>query len=435
MRLELIGKPLGHSKSPEIHKYLTGEDYRLHVLGESELDSYFAEKPFDGINVAIPYKSKVMRYLDAIDPAAERIDAVNCIVNRGGKLTGYNTDCMGFMSMVRHAGIDLAGRKCAILGFGGASKAAEEGVRQLGGTPVIVRRLIDSPRAVPRPDGHFSNTGRIAEVISYDRLYARAEEFDVIINATPVGMHPGLDGEIIDLDSFTGLCAVIDVIANPMRTRLVWEARRRGIPACGGFHMLVAQAHAADELFTGKSMDPALIESCKLELIRKLGNIVLIGMPSAGKTAVGSRLAKALGKTYADMDGMLVERLGMPIADYFALNGESSFRDEESRLASELAVLDGQVIATGGGIVKDPDNMRRLAANGTIVWLDRSVDLLRGTPDRPLSPDDDAVRKLYYQRLGLYEQYADIRTDADGDPDSVTADVLKTLAAYDHRHF
>ncbi len=435
MRLELIGKPLGHSKSPEIHKYLIGEDYRLHVLKAEELDAYFSEKPFDGINVAIPYKSTVMKYLDHIDPAAERIGAVNCVVNRGGKLSGYNTDCMGFMSMVRHAGIDLAGKTCAVLGFGGASKAAEEGVRQLGGTPVIVRRPIDTPAAEPDACGSFCGTGRLAKVISYEQLRKQAGEFNAIINATPVGMHPAIDGEIVDLDAFPKLCAVIDVIANPMRTRLVFEARKRGIPAVGGFYMLVAQAHAADELFTGKTMDPALIGSCKLDLIRKLGNIVLIGMPSAGKTAVGSRLAEALGKTYADMDGMLVERFGMPIAEFFARNGEASFRAEEKRLAAELAVLEGQVIATGGGVIKDQGNMRRLAANGTIVWLDRSVDLLRGTPDRPLSPDDAAVRKLYYERLGLYERYADLRIAADEDPDSVTAAVIAALNEYDYRHF
>ena len=199
--------------------------------------------------------------------------------------------------------------------------------------------------------------------------------------------------------------------------------------------MLVAQALAADELFTGSSLDPALLEKCRLDLIKKLGNIVLIGMPSAGKTAVGSRLAKALGKGYVDMDGILVGRLGMPIADWFERNGEFSFREEESRLAADLAAEEGLVIATGGGIIKDPDNMRRLAANGTIVWLDRSVDLLRGTPDRPLSPDDESVRRLYYQRLPLYESYADIRINADGEPDCVTADVIKALNDCDYRHF
>ncbi len=435
MRLELIGKPLGHSKSPEIHKYLIGENYRLHVLDAEKLDAYFAEKPFDGINVAIPYKSTVIKYLDHIDPAAERIGAVNCIVNRGGVITGYNTDCMGFVSMAKHAGISLEGKRCAILGYGGASRATEEGVRQLGGTPVVVRRNIDPPEDEPQADGSFSNTGRLAEVITYPKMYERAEDIEVIINATPVGMYPELDGQIVDLSRFPRLCAVLDVIANPMRTRLVWEARRMGLPASGGFHMLVAQAHAADELFTGKPLDPALLESCKLELIKRLGNIVLIGMPSSGKTAVGSRLAEQLGKTYVDMDGELVKRIGMPIADFFAARGEAAFREEESRLAAELSVKEGLVIATGGGIIKDTDNMRRLGANGTIVWLDRSVDLLRGTPDRPLSPDDEAVRKLYYERLGMYEAYADVRVQADKDPDWITQAAAAALSGFGYKQF
>ena len=435
MRLELIGKPLGHSKSAEIHKYLIGENYRLHVLGADELDTYFAEKPFDGINVAIPYKSTVMKYLDAIDPAAQRIGAVNCIVNRGGKITGYNTDCMGFVHMVKKAGADLEGKTCAILGFGGASRAAEEGVRQLGGTPVLVRRNIDPPEAEPSEGGSFTAAGRLAETISYEKLMQRAAEFDVIINATPVGMHPNIDGMIVDPAAFPKLCTVIDIVANPMRTRLVWEARRRGIKAFGGFTMLVAQAHAADELFTGKKLDPALMEGCRKELIKKLGNIVLIGMPSSGKTAVGSRLAKLLGKEYADMDGELVRRFRMPIADYFAKYGEAAFRAEEKKLAAELALREGLVIATGGGIIKDEDNMRRLGANGTIVWLDRSPGLLKGTPDRPLSPDDESVRRLYKERLHLYETYADIRLDADGEPDDTAAAASETLESFRYSHF
>ena len=435
MRLELIGKPLGHSKSPEIHKYLIGEDYRLHVLEEQALDAYFAEKPFDGINVAIPYKSTVMKYLDAIDPAAERIGAVNCIVNRGGRLTGYNTDCMGFICMVQRAGIKLEGKLCAITGFGGASKAAEEGVRRLGGMPLLVRRNIDPPEAKPSESGYFSGTGRLAKVVTYPVLLDRAAEIDVLINATPVGMHPDIDGMIASPAAFPKLCAVIDIVANPMRTRLVWEARRLGIKACGGFSMLVAQAHAADELFTGKKLPEELLESCIDRQIKDLGNIVLIGMPSAGKTAVGSRLAKLLKKKYEDMDGELVRRFRMPIANYFEKYGEAAFRAEEKKLAAELALCESLVIATGGGIIKDPDNMRRLCANGTIVWLDRSPELLKGTPDRPLSPDDESVRRLYKERLSLYKNYADIQIPADGQPDEVCAAVHKALSEYDNTNF
>ena len=156
-------------------------------------------------------------------------------------------------------------------------------------------------------------------------------------------------------------------------------------------------------------------------------NIVLIGMPSAGKTAVGSRLAKLLGRRYEDMDGRLEERFGITIAEYFTRFGEASFRAEEKKLACELALESGLVIATGGGIVKDPDNMRCLAENGIIVWLDRSVGLLRGTPDRPLSPDDESVRRLYAQRLPLYEKYADIRICADAGPYDVAAYTAQAL--------
>ena len=159
-------------------------------------------------------------------------------------------------------------------------------------------------------------------------------------------------------------------------------------------------------------------------------NIVLIGMPSSGKTAVGSRLAKLLGRGYEDMDGRLEERFGIAIAEYFARFSEAAFRAEEKKLAAELAQRSGLVIATGGGVVKDPENMRLFAENGIIVWLDRSADLLHGTPDRPLSPDDETIRRLYKERLPLYEKYADIRICADAGPSEVADLAAQALEAY-----
>ena len=432
MKLGLIGNPLGHSKSPQIHKFLTGTDYSLWPLEPQELDAFFSARDFDGINVTIPYKRSVLKYLDSLDLSAQRTGAVNTIVNRSGKLTGYNTDCAGLMVLIKellgsgnapeHA--PLAGINAAILGTGGAARAAAAAVAELGGKAAAVSRAPSAKDPVPG-----------AETISYTQLYSRAGEFTLLINATPCGMSPDLDGmpadengALLDLGRLPHLKAVVDVIANPLRTRLVFEAQKRGLKTAGGLKMLVAQAFAAEEIFTGRTLDPSLIESCTAELIRQQQNIVLTGMPSSGKSTIGRLLAEKLGALFTDMDEVLMQRLGMPIAQYFAQNGEPAFRSAEAELAAELALKQGLVIATGGGIVKSRENMRRLAANGLIVWLDRSLELLEATSDRPLSQDRAALEKLWGQRRQLYEEYADIRVPADGAPEETVQELIRILS-------
>ena len=427
MKLGLIGYPLGHSKSPEIHKYLTGADYSLWPLKPEELDAFFTARDFDGINVTIPYKLDVIKYLDGLDPAAERIGAVNTIVNRGGKLTGYNTDCLGLKMLIEDlwAIVSLAGgpepsgfdgTHAAILGSGGAARAAVEAVKQLGGIPVIVSR-----------DPKDSDAIQGSLVLSYEELYSHADEFTLLINATPLGMSPKIDGLPADLDRLPQLKAVVDVVANPMCTRLAFEARERGIMVAGGLKMLVAQAIAAEELFTDSRLDPGLLGPCMDHIAAKSRNIVLIGMPSSGKTTIGRLLAKKLGKDLIDMDEILTARIGMPIAEYFAKHGEQAFRKEESKLAAELALAEGKIISTGGGIVKDRENMRYLGANGDIVWLDRSLALLAGTPDRPLSQNAADMERLYKERMPLYEKYADLRICADSAPEEIAETIIKII--------
>lgn len=141
MKLGLIGHPLGHSWSPVIHAFMIHEDYQKWDLQEEELDAFMKRHDFDGINVTIPYKQKVIPYLDELDPAAEAIGAVNCIVNHSGRLTGYNTDCLGFAGMVQAGQIDFKGKKTALLGTGGASKAVGYALHQMGADVQLVSRL------------------------------------------------------------------------------------------------------------------------------------------------------------------------------------------------------------------------------------------------------------------------------------------------------
>lgn len=396
MQYGLIGNPLGHSISPAIHAcFHNGIDYQLHpVETEAQLKQFLEARDFEAVNVTIPWKQTVIPYLDALDPAAAEIGAVNCIINDHGRLTGYNTDVDGFRQMMVHNEISLSG-KTAVLGTGGASRAVCQAVRQLGGSVVLVSR---HPRE--------------GSVIGYDSLPSAG--VDVLINTTPVGMSPNSDSVPVEITSLPGVHAVADIVANPLRTRLQFEARLAGKKTCGGLEMLVRQAARAQELFFHMSISEKEVMNCFWKMRMMQSNVVLIGMPSSGKSAVGRQLAERLGWDFVEMDALLEQRFGTSIRNVFETKGETWFRDQETMLIKELRKKKRTVISTGGGVVKRTENMRMLGENGIVIWLDRAVELLHGTSERPLSPDDEAVRRLYEERLPLYQTYSDRRVENNG---------------------
>ena len=414
MKFGLIGKPLGHSMSPRLHAFFTGEEYVLKELDPEHLDEFFADRDFRGINVTIPYKLAAMEYMDEFDRSATDAGAVNCIVNDGGKLRGYNTDMAGFVYLIKKHGMAKSLGNTAILGTGGAARAAAAAVEKLRGKATFVSR--DPENTWPFMNG----------VISYPELYSRASEWDTIINATPIGMYPHSAEHPADLSKFPELKNVIDIVANPFRTRLVYEAQLRGINAAGGFGMLAAQALYSDRIFTGKDLPETLIEDCVRTVYAEQKNIVLIGMPSSGKTESGRLLAEKTGRAFADADDAFGEAEGMSPGAFINTYGEAAFRKKESKVLQDLSKLKGSVIACGGGAVLKKNNMRHLAENGVIVWLDRSPRLLKPSEETPLSRTAEDMDRLYAERLPLYERYADLRVPADGTPEE-TAETIKEL--------
>ena len=390
MKYGLIGKKLGHSFSAELHRRIGGYDYELVELQEKDLDVFFAKRDFSAVNVTIPYKEAVLPYLDEIDPTAASIGTVNTVVNRQGKLVGYNTDFGGMMALIRRMKLDLYGKKVLILGTGGTAKTAYAVVRQLGAAEELF----------------VSRSGR-SHALTYSEALIRHSDADVIINTTPVGMFPDLDSCPISLSTFTHLRGVLDVIYNPLQTRLILEARQRGIPSQSGLYMLVAQAALASELFTGNSVPAETVENVYTDILREKRNLVLIGMPGSGKTTVGKIAASKLGRKIVDLDEMIQNIAGKPIREIFAQDGEAAFRELEAQAVREIAGLTGLVIATGGGCVLRPENVDRLRRNGLLFLLDRAVDQLLPTGDRPLADTARKLKQLYSQRMPLYRAAAD----------------------------
>ena len=232
MKYGCIGEKLGHSFSKEIHSCLNDYSYELKELKPEELDGFLLDKDFLGINVTIPYKEKVIPYLDFIDDSATYIGAVNTIICKGGKLYGYNTDFGGLKGLIEKADIDLKDKKVLILGTGGTSKTAVSVASALGANKVL----------------RVSRTKR-EDSVSYREVYEKHIDSDLIINTTPVGMFPNVDETPIDLTRFNNLSGVVDVVYNPLKTKLVESAEKLNIKAVNGLYMLVLQAALASEKF------------------------------------------------------------------------------------------------------------------------------------------------------------------------------------------
>lgn len=243
MNYGLIGEKLGHSYSKDIHEMLAEYTYDLCPLTKEEFTTFMEEHAFDAINVTIPYKQAVIPYLDSMDDNAKAIGAVNTIVNNNGKLEGHNTDFSGFLYMLNKHNIQVEGKKCVVLGDGGASKAVVAVLKKLGADEIIVVDIIKTENA-----------------ITYEECFEKHTDAQFIANTSPVGMFPKSDASPVDLTRFPKCEAVADVIYNPLETKLISQAKSLGMIGVNGLEMLVAQALYAVEFFLDKKLDEALID-------------------------------------------------------------------------------------------------------------------------------------------------------------------------------
>lgn len=390
MKYGLIAASLGHSFSRELHAMIDDYDYRLQEVAPAELPAFLERRDFIGINVTIPYKQTILPLLDQVSPEAAAIGAVNTVVNRDGRLTGYNTDLDGILALLDHMGASLAGKKVLILGTGGTARTARAAAQRLGAAEI---RLV-------------SRTGR-GGAVTYGEAAEQCGGAEFLINATPCGMFPHLDDSPADLSPFPLLTGVADVIYNPLSTRLVLSARQRNIPAEGGLYMLAAQAVAAARLFTGRDYTDGLTEQIWRRLLQDKRNLVLIGMPGCGKSSVGEIAAAMLNRPLIDLDREIAAEAGCSIPDIFAREGEAGFRRREAQAAAYFAGQTGLVLAAGGGTILSPRNVEALRHNGFLLFLDRPLRELIPTADRPLSDTADKLAQLYRRRFPLYRAAAD----------------------------
>lgn len=260
----LLGEKLSHSFSKAIHERLASYTYDLLPMSKEELHEFLTKKEFSAVNVTIPYKEEVIPFLDFIDEKAKSIGAVNTVVNKNGKLMGYNTDFDGFLYNLKRNGISLKDKNVMILGSGGTMKTTRAVAEFMGAESITVV-------------GRTKKEG----VISYEEAYS-LKETEVIINATPCGMFPNNEGCPIDVTQFPKLYAAVDVIYNPLKTNFILNAQKAGAKTAGGLLMLVAQAKYAVEYFLDIEIPDLKIDEIYFELMKEKQNLVLIGMPRLG---------------------------------------------------------------------------------------------------------------------------------------------------------
>ncbi len=405
LKCGLLGEKLGHSYSPQIHSMLADYEYKLFEKSPEELEDFLKSGEFDGLNVTIPYKKSVMPYCAELSPTAAQIGSVNTIVRRSdGSLYGDNTDAFGFENLIVHNGIEVKGKKALVLGTGGASVTAQAVLKNLGASEVVV----------------ISRKGED----NYENI-AKHADAEIIANTTPVGMYPNNGKAAVDLAQFPKLSGVLDVVYNPARTALLLQAEKLGIPCAGGLYMLVSQAKRSCELFTGKSIPDSEIDRIERVLSHQMQNIVIIGMPGSGKTAVSTMLAERLGRKIFDTDTIVSEKAGVTIPEIFAAQGEAGFRKLETEATAEVGKLSGNIISTGGGVVTVADNYELLHQNGVIVWIERDTNKL-ARDGRPISLSSD-LNELYAARLPLYERFADIKADNNGDINDTVNAIMEMI--------
>ena len=402
----LIGRKLGHSWSRQIHEELGSAPYSHLELEPEDVAGFIRGGAWRGINVTIPYKADAAQAADERSPRVERLGVANTLVHRpDGTIYAENTDVLGFAWMLDRfcrrdlggcANEVLLGKKCLVLGSGGASQAVQAALEDAGaGAGVVV----------------VSRAGED----NYENLLERHTDASLIVNTTPVGMFPSCPATPVPTEGLArmrGLLGVLDVVYNPNRTGICLAAESLGLPSESGLAMLVAQAFFASELFQGKRLDEASIEPIERDIERQTRNIVLIGMPGAGKTTTGRRLARLLGRPFVDIDDEIALRCGKTAAQIIEQQGEDAFRQIESEVTGDICSRSGLVVACGGGVVTRPENRDFLRQNGIVVMVNRPLAEL-SSKGRPMSMAK-GVEQLAAERMDAYRSWSDVRIECTG---------------------
>ncbi len=406
MSYYLIGENVAASLSKRIHNLFGNENYELLSLNEKGVKELLTSKKFLGLNVTKPYKELCLDYLDEIDDLAKKIGAVNIILNKNNKLIGYNSDYYGLKYLLDKNNVIVENKDVLILGTGGSAK-------------MIAQLAID----LKAKSVTFVSRNKFGKnVISYkDTKNIKA---NILFNTTPIGQHP-YEHQMpdIDLKSIIGLTAVVDLNYNPLKNLFLQNAESLHILAMNGLDMLIEQARISENLFLNEEINVKINAKVKRDIMNDK-NIILIGMPYAGKTVIGKELSKILKKEFIDVDDLIETSFDKSISEIIKDLGIETFRATEKNLIEKVSGLKNVIIATGGGAVTNKQNMEHLKENGTVFCLNSAKELIAFDNSRPLCQNSEAFDKLYQERKDLYLKYADYQINNDRTIEDVAKEII-----------
>ena len=408
----VIGNPIAHSLSPVMHNAnfkslnINAGYVGVQVTNLERYMNTVISRGLSGINVTIPHKVEVMKYLDEIDPLAEEIGAVNTILNKDGKLIGYNTDGYGAMLAIKEKMKNTEGKKIIILGSGGAARGIYFTLKKHKADVLILAR-------------NEEKGSKIGKCIKLDdrNLKTQLENADVLINCTPVGMNS--NESIVPKEYLKKELVVFDIVYTPIKTRLAKDAESIGCPVILGYKMLAYQGAQSFKIWTG--LDANIPTMTDAVLAKILPNIALVGFMGTGKTSVGKRLAENMNRTFIDLDKEIEREAKLSITEIFEKYGEAHFRKLEKNMLKKTLSKNRQVISCGGGIVLDEKN-RNLLKSYLVVLLkakpETIAERLKEDNDRPLlklnnEEKINKIKQILDERQYFYNDVADYSINTD----------------------
>ncbi|MCQ2776210.1 MAG: hypothetical protein MJ217_00575 [Bacilli bacterium] len=384
----LIGKNVEKSYSKQIYKILDNVDYSLLSFpDEKSVTDFIKNNVFKGVNITIPYKKVAKECCSSLSKEAEKTDAVNLVIKNENTLKGHNTDVYGFSYLLDRNGIKVKGLNCLILGTGATSRTVEYVLKAKEAKSICF----------------MSRNKRKNNIYSYNDKNI-LESIDLIVNTTPI-----YGENLINFVDCKSLKYFVDVVYNPIQTQQMISAQDIGARSVGGLQMLIAQAVRSSELYFNKVHESYEYDDLYKKTIVQNANIVLIGHPFSGKSAIGYELAKSLNLKFLDLDEEIVKLEGKPIDKIFTEHGESYFRSLESKLMHKYSnELVGYIISLGGGSILSKESFDELRKKSIVINLVRDINLVEkeSLKNRPLVHDIEDLKSIIRNRENLYKNYS-----------------------------